>query len=78
MCAPVILNLGGIVHAQPDAKPAWLQGLEMKRQLHRSDEEQYNTEKQKYTTVQQLNSARIVKELNGGRASMPYRNLRMG
>lgn len=37
----------------------------------------YNIEKQKYSTVQQLNEAPIVKQLNGGRNnSMPYRNLR--
>ena len=60
-----------------DACPPAPQGLELKQQLHKSVEEQYNTEKKKYNTVQRLNSSAVMRRLNGGRG-MPYQNLRMG
>ena len=68
-----------VIRSEPnaDACPPSPQGLELKQQLHQSVEEQYNTEKMKYQTVQRLNKSAVMQRLNGGRG-MPYQNLRMG
>jgi hypothetical protein len=73
---PAVLSF--TVTHNADVSPMFLQGLEIKRHLHQSVKQQYDTEKSKYITVQQLNKAQVIKQLNGGRGNMPYRNLRMG
>lgn len=53
-----------------------LQGLDLKRELHREQLASYDVEKQKFSTIKELNGAPIVRQLNGGRGH-PYPNLRM-
>lgn len=54
----------------------WRQGLDLKRELHKEQLKSYDVEKQKFSTIKELNGAPIVRQLNGGRGN-PYPNLRM-